>query len=191
MLSCMLYYSKEKKLSHQRKSVDAAAPVIALLMVCRVKWAAFVEALVVFFGIVAQDFCVGDGEVEVFVDEGGGFLEGEVGIAFAAAWAADVADAVEDAGGQFVNKAKGFGAEWGGFGQNGYGHAGADPGTASAPESAGATGYGTAAFFHFVQCGFEVKISPGVVAGGEQGHPHHDVVLRSVHVAKRQRHQFV
>lgn len=136
MLSCMLYYSKEKKLSHQRKSVDAAAPVIALLMVCRVKWAAFVEALVVFFGIVAQDFCVGDGEVEVFVDEGGGFLEGEVGIAFAAAWAADVADAVEDAGGQFVNKAKGFGAEWGGFGQNGYGHAGADPGTASAPESA-------------------------------------------------------
>lgn len=108
-----------------------------------------------------------DWNVEVFVNEGRGFLEGEVRISFATAWPANITDVTQGTGGHLLRETEGIGTERGGLGENGYRHAGAQSRAASAPEAAGATRYGTATVFHFTQGCLELKVRAGIVAGGE------------------------
>ena len=65
----------------------------------------------------------------------------------------------------------------------------ADPCPAGPPKAAGAPRHLAAPAEHFRQGLLQVQGAPGVVVGGEQGRPHHGVVLRAVHVAERLGHK--
>lgn len=158
-------------------------------MVCLREGASFADALVVLRGVFAYNFVRLHLDAQPLAHELDCSKDGQVGISLAASWAAHVADALERAGGDEVRKRPGLLRKGRGARCDGHEDACADAGTASAPETAGATRDLLAATLHLQQSGLKIEFAASVAVSREQGGSHHDVMLAAVHVAKRHRHE--
>ena len=116
-------------------------------------------------------------------------LDGQVGIALAAAGPSHRSNPGQGLGRHPVGQAPGLPCQGGGAGGDGDIHPRADPCPAGPPKAAGAPRHLAAPAEHFRQGLLQVQGAPGVAIGGEQSRPHHGVVLRPVHVAERLSHE--
>lgn len=115
----------------------------------------------------------------------------KIRIPLAAARTSDPSDCLEGAGCHQVRKPPRLLGKRRRFGDNGDEHSGTDGRSAGAPEAAGPTRYGFSAMQHFDKGCFQVDVSPGVPICGQKSRTHHDMMLWSVHVAKRLFHHLV
>ena len=114
--------------------------------------------------------------------------DGQKGVPLTAPGPTHFADAVQGPGGHLVAQPPGLHRQRGGLCGDGQKLPRADPRPAGPPEAAGPAGNFLSPAVHLPQGPLQVQGAAGIFVCGEQGRPHHHMVLRAVHVAEGQVH---